>query len=82
MRAPPSVVAAMSHPPGEPRAARDEEQLADLLALADGSTWSYYASVGGFVSADDAHLDVICRDAAAVISHTGGNVRPVYRDQA
>lgn len=69
------------HPAGDPAAARMAEELADLRALVDGSRWTYSAAVGGYVSLDDAHLDVICRSAAAVIEHTGGNVVPISEEE-
>lgn len=70
-------------PPGTPRAAYDEQRLADLLALADGTIWSYDAGSGGFRRASARGRDAdptTCRNAAAVMAHTGGNVMPLAAD--
>lgn len=71
---------------GEPFAQELERELADLVVIDGpraGQVWTYLAEVGGFVCQrihhEPAHredADVVCRDAAAVIAHTGGNVRP------
>lgn len=68
---------------GEPPAEAMERELADLVVIDGphaGQVWTYLAEMGGFVRqrTHRGPLDeeTVCRDAAAVIAHTGGNVRP------
>jgi hypothetical protein len=70
----------VTEPAGEPFAEHLARELADLTAT-DGTVWTYHAESGGYCSAD--HPGVICRDAASVAAHTGGDDGIVYqrRDQ-
>jgi hypothetical protein len=63
------------HPPGTPESEYRADELADVLALADGSVWTYEAEAGAYVALAG-HEGVTCTSAAAVIEHTGGPVRP------
>lgn len=64
--------------PGDPFAEELAAELADLEVIDGphvGQVWTYVADLGGFVPTDDRDATP-CRDTAAVIAYTGGNVRP------
>jgi hypothetical protein len=69
-------------PPGHTTGEEFAAELADLVVVDGpnaGDRWTYVASQGGYLPADGSS-DVPMRNAAAVIDHVGGNVRPIEEE--